>query len=669
MYLDCLSLASVFHEFIQKYQNTLEQTASTGRSILPKPSPINVPGHQQQGGGSHTNTSSLPPADLTVASLLASPCSLPGSNQASPENSLPINFSQISSSSPASIGFPPFSALPNSHPGAIHPILKQINMAMPTSVPPLAAAAATPVTSLAAALSGGGSPKGSKPFRRILPAPCRDPTTELLQRASEIMNQAGVCLSSASLPSTETTGGSLGSVPAAVAADASVNDDTQAQSVVTQSTSVADAEPLMISSIATDSKSSGTLTSDAVCITTGSYNSQSRGNRTSPVEGTTLGNRTGARVSTSATETQSSSMLCSSTPSTTSHTDSRNRVSSPTTVVTTSMGASRKGVSFHSGATTDAATAVKLLSDGALNPQPAVNQSVTSASSKPSSLSLGTIALSEAAAFIDTNSASMNLQVQRPSWSLSNNSSDPAGTDNLMPKKTSMAVQTATLHSPSNPARTGQSFINIEEILTRAGDKGSAAALTTSSTNVQLQQQPPSAPLQEGSGVAASPVALPAFSTTSQLSPPPGVHPLSIFRNLAPACSKPSAAAFSSIVNQKPIPSAFESSQSTMPQSAASPTANSSSGNSNNIGPLLQSLGITINPNTFLANPGSLYCGVPLPIGSGFLPPMSSSSLYSNGHTAGNHYPANTQAVIAATSDSLVSRSSGASPPKRPRLE
>ena len=32
-------LASVFQEFVRKYQSTLEQTAGSGRSILPKPSP------------------------------------------------------------------------------------------------------------------------------------------------------------------------------------------------------------------------------------------------------------------------------------------------------------------------------------------------------------------------------------------------------------------------------------------------------------------------------------------------------------------------------------------------------------------------------------------------------------------------------------------------------
>lgn len=42
--LDFFALASVFHEFIRKYQSTLEQVAASGRSILPKPStPPNVP--------------------------------------------------------------------------------------------------------------------------------------------------------------------------------------------------------------------------------------------------------------------------------------------------------------------------------------------------------------------------------------------------------------------------------------------------------------------------------------------------------------------------------------------------------------------------------------------------------------------------------------------------
>lgn len=283
----------------------------------------------------------------------------------------------------------------------------------------------------------------------------------------------------------------------------------------------------------------------------------------------------------------------------------------------------------------------------AVNPQSVVNQSVPLAStiSKP-----GTIALCEAAAFIDTNSGSMNLQAQRPSGGLANST-----TPNLVPKKTSM-TQTATLHSPSNPARTGRSFINIEDILARVGDKG-VDAPGPSTTSRSILQQGPSALLQKACGVTTSSVVLPAFST-SQLSPPPGVHPLTSFGNLTPACSKQTA--FTSVVNQKPIPSVFESNQN-----APQPAASTATANSSNIGPLLQSLGIA-NPNMFLANPGAV-CGIPLPITSGLFPPVS--SLYSNGHLAGNHYPPSTQALVAATNDSLVSRTNGPSPPKRPRLE
>lgn len=45
-------LASVFQEFVRKYQSTLEQTVGSGRSILPKPSPPTSL-HSTHGGSPH----------------------------------------------------------------------------------------------------------------------------------------------------------------------------------------------------------------------------------------------------------------------------------------------------------------------------------------------------------------------------------------------------------------------------------------------------------------------------------------------------------------------------------------------------------------------------------------------------------------------------------------
>ena len=614
----------MFHEFIQKYQNTLEQSASTGRSILPKPS-VSSP---QQGG----NLAGLPSADLTIAALLASPCSLPRSTQASPESSFPINLS-----SQPSIGIPSGNALPNSHPNVIHPILKQINIPMPASAPisqvTLAVPAAT-VASLTAALSDGANPKGSKLFRRILPAPYKDPTTELLQRASEIMNKAAAGLSSTCLPS------------------------TQAQDV----TSLAHAEPSLTqpatSFFTADSKSSGTLISDVACSTTAVSRSHSHsyGTQTSPVVGTTPVIPAGTPINALATKTPVSS-----------RTDSQgvdNSVTSSTNAATASVDVSETGLSFHSCVTSDseksptaAINSFQSLSNTVVNLPPSVNQAATSASAdnKPSPSALGTIALSEAAAFIDANSGGMTLQIQQPCNSLSDSSASSGinNQDNRKLEKTSTAQTDAThgtLHSPSNPARTGRTFVNVKDVLTLAGDRTPTPAATSTAN---IPPQPLSAPEREGGRVLASSVVLPAFSM-SQLSPPPGVHPLSIFGTLPPVGSKQSA--FTSIVNQKPIPSVFESNQST-PQPVTSTTASSC-----NVGPLLQSFGIT-NPNVFLANPGASR-----PVCSGFLPPIS--SLYSNGHRATNRFPLNTQAVTTITNNySLISRSNGASPPKRPRLE
>lgn len=54
-------LASVFQEFVRKYQSSLEQTAVPGRSILPKPSPPSP--HAPTAGGSPREDP--PPAPAT----------------------------------------------------------------------------------------------------------------------------------------------------------------------------------------------------------------------------------------------------------------------------------------------------------------------------------------------------------------------------------------------------------------------------------------------------------------------------------------------------------------------------------------------------------------------------------------------------------------------------
>ena len=141
-FLNPFLLASVFHEFIQKYQSTLEH-AATGRAILPKPLSV---------------TRSSPTALLASNDLTNRVLTLPSSGSTlAPSPEVPICVAVTQSSSV----------------GGMNISVSSQNGSMVSAVP-------TP-----AALISNGSSSQPKPYRKILPATM----PALLNRACEIMNR------------------------------------------------------------------------------------------------------------------------------------------------------------------------------------------------------------------------------------------------------------------------------------------------------------------------------------------------------------------------------------------------------------------------------------------------------------------------------------------------
>ena len=139
-FLNSLPLASVFHEFIQKYQSTLEH-ATTGRAILPKPL---------------STTRSSPTALLASNDLTDRVLALPSNGSTlAPNPEVPICVTRLPST------------------GAMNVSSQNGNV---SSVVPTSSAS-------------HGASSQPKPYRKILPAPTKDTIPILLNRACEIMNR------------------------------------------------------------------------------------------------------------------------------------------------------------------------------------------------------------------------------------------------------------------------------------------------------------------------------------------------------------------------------------------------------------------------------------------------------------------------------------------------
>ncbi len=636
-FLNSVSLASIFHEFIKKYQCSLEQSTSSGRILLPKP--MTPRGGANVGVPTYSPGEALSPIELMAKTLFSSPNALQ-LVQTFPAQS---TSSYAVARSPVELTGLGRASMPTTSPGESC-VLPSQGSTTPCLLSPIQIPTSMTVGEV---LASGLSPlpppsslsprlKSPKKFRRISPAASSTGGRPIKasRPASETANTVTVAASPIPLTSPEPV--AFQSSPIPLTTRATVCPHSLPGTSPPVATAIAHVDP--------PGSFSGTTSQPAVEVPRqGDHNGASSTKVTLtpssfpslPKVGAMQAGVTSPPSVPWVAHTQTSPLSTGSIPETTVSTMS---------LATASVRSSRSGEGAHSSPLVAHSSPPPLVSMAILG------SSQSTATPPPLIPAPSPPQVSESSSLPPRTGVRKGYAKAAPPSKPSIEGGTPL-------------AASGTLQSPTKPA---QAFVNVEYFLVPSPTPGRPTGTGAGSIPGSVAMQLP------------SPQEIPHVSVVRpspplHLSPPLGVQRLpQMFRATHVAPSQPIP--ISKIVNQQPIPSATEHGPRrparAIPVTLVPPTSIPSTYH--------PSYGV-VNPNMFLANPSSAIppnlffsaggaSGAVYPIDSSLRLPSVSTICPRTQGKGYDVYP-NYPPAVTTRSSSASELNTDGSPPKRPRLE